>query len=128
MDLDQLRLLFPRCNFYRSKIHDEIIYINFNFHGIRFSSTTNMWSENNFKHIYDTVDYVLQFLTENNFKFQEVGGDITYSSKNNITVYFSTYYYYVEISGNRFQVNADELITMIKKELNIETPYKPVLE
>jgi hypothetical protein len=127
MNLDKLRVLFPRCNFDRSGTHHNIVYITFKLYNIEFNSFGTL-SENNFKYIYDSIDYVLQFLKKHNFTFQEACGNIISSFKNNIIVYFTKYDYYVEISGDRFQVNADELIIMIKKELDIQTSYKPVLE
>ena len=128
MNLNTLRVLFPSCTFHQ---YDTIYHIYFNFnlyfcpYGITFSN--NPFDITMFKNMYETIDYVTSFLKANNFVPNTKFGNKNSAIKDNITVYFCNYYF-IDISGDRQRVDADELISMIKKELNIETLYKPVLE
>lgn len=116
MNLNTLRVLFPSCTFYQ---YNTIYHIYFNFnlyfctYGITFSN--NPFDITMFKNMYETIDYVTSFLKANNFVPNTKFGNKNSAIKDNITVYFSIYDYKIEISGKGFQVNANKLITMIKK-------------
>jgi hypothetical protein len=86
-----------------------------------------------FTHIYNTIDYVIQFLKANYFEFYYDSGELlNIITKNNIEIRINANGYNINYNSNRLEneteLNADELISIIKKELDIETSYKPVLE
>jgi len=133
MDLGQLHLLFPLCRFRKSILYDKQFYVYFDSHNIRITHLLSTWDIDMFTHIYNTIDYVIQFLKANYFEFHYNSTELlNIITKNNIEIRINANGYNINYNSNRLEneteLNADELISIIKKELCIETSYKPVLE
>lgn len=121
-DIEELRKQFPLCEFTKEYQYlGKVLGVNFKLHKLYFTICGFVLED--FKHVYDTIDYVMSFLKANNFK--TANGFIILS--NHITISVDQGYS-IEIDKHVQFVNADELIEIVKKELNIETVYKQVLE
>lgn len=122
IDIEELKQLYPHCLF-------KHLYINL--YRVKFiSGFTDTFSiscinHKKFKYIYDTNEYVMNFLKANGFiKLVIKSGNMLYE-KLNFIIYVQYLCYKI---NNHICYNADELIEMIKKELDIQTMYKPVIE
>lgn len=122
VDLEELRKQFPLCDFTKSDVCFDDFYIRFKLHGLFFRSLNNYFSLDNFIHVYNTIDYVMSFL----YSFDcEVKYNIV-ELCDKVKIYIGQKYH-IDVDGDIKDVTADELIEIVKKELSIETSYKPVL-
>lgn len=123
IDIKELSKQFPLCEFVEFESFNDLFGITFKLHGFTSVYNKYLFVLEKFIYIYNTIDYVIAFLNANNFKHYMKNMLI----HDNIRILFHGCYQIVIDNDSRY-VNADELIEIVKKELNIVTSYKPVIE
>ena len=124
MNIEQLQKSYPRWNFYididNSNIHITSKYFNW-LHPYVINVTKIDISQD----VYDSIDYVIEFLLANNFTYDKCPKQSSGFYKPSC---------YVQIDLNRYLLNnrgytycsSNDLISKLKKIFDIVTPFKKV--
>ena len=115
---DFYRFIGNKCNFFIAKSDIDVKIIE------------------QIKDIYKSFDYIIQFLSENDFIIVENDETMfisnTYYHKNNISVFIYDGLYYIQLQINGeltiSMYNSDEFISKMREILNVESQNKPIVQ
>lgn len=122
IDIKELQKQFPLCKFGRCGSRYTAKFTC----GFTSIFSVDKYSYDNLKHIYDTNEYVMNFLKANGFigPAFSPGGTVVHK-KLSLYIYVTNLKY--QTSPDIKYYDADGLIEMVKRELDIQVSYKPVI-
>lgn len=123
--LQELRELFPKYDLEYDELQREIncLYKYFIYAQCHIDNI----NVKNMIEVYNSIDYVMQFLLENDFQRLDPQCNAYTNIKFNIRTWINGNGYYIRESGSYRLYSTDGFIRRIKELLDIETSFKKVL-
>lgn len=121
MNIEQLQELFPKWRFFKI---NKSVWINsgeFECQHLKSDIIDNMMD------IYNSIDFVVEFLISNGFEREYNGNHnfYIYNSDVSIRIFINANYYLLSVNNKEYiELSFDELIGKIKELINYEMPFK----